>query len=337
MSAAERARRIADFLAKQGWAASERRPLAGDASFRRYERLTLGQKRAVLMDAPPPQENVRPFIAIDRLLAGAGLAVPTIYGADEEAGLLLLEDLGDDTYTRLLARGEPEIPLYELAVDLLIELHRRLPLERLAGVPAFEDAMALRQVKLLLEWYWPATQGEVAPAATIVAFEAAWRSVLALWRRSPRGLVLFDYHVDNLMLLAGRSGIASVGLLDFQDAVVGPRPFDLVSLIDDARRDVPADLAAALMARYLAAFADLDGAVFAAAYAACGAQRHTRILGTFTRLWRRDGKPGYLAFIPRVWRQLEAQLTHPALAPLADWFARYLPPERRIVPLAQRT
>jgi aminoglycoside/choline kinase family phosphotransferase len=336
MSATGRACKIADFLAAQGWAMGKRTPLAGDASFRRYERLTRGSDRAVLMDAAPPQENVRPFIAIDRLLAGAGLAVPKIYGADEEAGLLLLEDMGDDTYTRLLARGESQTPLYELAIDLLIELHRRLPPEKLAGVPAFEDDMAMRQVTLLLEWYWPATQASAAPPAAVAAFEAAWRVVLALWRRSARGLVLFDYHVDNLMLLAGRSGIASVGLLDFQDAVVGSRSFDLVSLIDDARRDVPADLAAALTARYLAAFPGLDRAAFAAAYAASGAQRHTRILGTFTRLCRRDGKPAYLAFIPRVWRQLEACLGHPDLAPLAEWFARYLPPERRIVPLVQR-
>lgn len=335
MSGADRAWQIAAFLQAQGWAAAERRPLAGDASFRRYERLTRGKERAVLMDAAPPQENVRPFIAIDRLLAGAGLAVPAIYGADEAAGLLLLEDMGDDTYTRLLARGESEAHLYGLAVDLLIELHRRLPVGKLASVPAFEDATALRQVKLLLEWYWPATQGQPAPEKAITDFEAAWRPVLALFRQTPPGLVLFDYHVDNLMLLAGRSGIASVGLLDFQDAVVGPRGFDLVSLIDDARRDVPSDLSAGLMARYLAAFPDLDRDAFAAAYAASGAQRHTRILGTFTRLCRRDGKPAYLAFIPRVWRQLEDRLAHPALAPLDAWFQHYLPPARRIVPLAQ--
>ena len=331
----ERARQIAAFLDAQGWGRSERAPLAGDASFRRYERLRRGADRAVLMDAPPPQENVRPFIAIDRLLAGAGLAVPAIHGADEEAGLLLLEDLGDDTYTRLLARGEPEERLYDLAVDLLIELHRRLPPERLAAVPVFEEAAALRQVKLLLEWYWPATQPAPLPPQAVEEFESAWRQVLGLWQRSPKGLVLFDYHVDNLMLLAGRSGVAAVGLLDFQDAVLGPRSFDLVSLIDDARRDVPADLAASLMARYLAAFSDLDRAAFAASYAASGAQRHTRILGTFTRLCRRDHKPGYLTFIPRVWRQLEAQLAHPALAPLAAWYGRYLPPERRSVPPVQ--
>jgi len=201
-------------------------------------------------------------------------------------------------------------------------------------VPRFEEAAALRQVKLLLEWYWPATQaGPVSPSAA-AEFEAAWKNVFALWQRAPQGLVLFDYHVDNLMLLAGRSGVASIGLLDFQDAVVGPRSFDLVSLIDDARRDVAPALARNLMARYLAAFPGLDRAGFAAAFAASGAQRHTRILGTFTRLCRRDHKPAYLAFIPRVWRQLEAQLAHPDLAPLAGWFARHLPPEKRTVPSA---
>jgi aminoglycoside/choline kinase family phosphotransferase len=192
-------------------------------------------------------------------------------------------------------------------------------------------------VKLLLEWYWPATQGGPAPEAAMRQFETAFRAVLALWQKSPRGLVLFDYHVDNLMLLPGRSGVAAVGLLDLQDAVVGPRAFDLISLIDDARRDVPSELARHLMARYLDAFPDLDRTAFAAAYAASGAQRHTRILGTFTRLCHRDGKPGYLAFIPRVWRQLEACLSHPALAPLADWFERYLPPARRSVPPVHRS
>ena len=332
MSKPERDQRIAAFLAVHGWDRAERRPLAGDASFRRYERLLLNGRPMVLMDAPPPQENVRPFIAIARILADVGLAVPLIHAADEEAGLLLLEDFGDDTYTRLLARGEPERRLYELAVDLLIALHRGVTAESLAQVPRFDMARALRDVGLLLDWYWPAIRGKEAPAKTRAEFEAAWREALALWRRVPESLVLFDYHVDNLMLLRGRKGIDAIGLLDFQDAMRGPRPFDLVSLIDDARRDVPADLAGDLHRRYLAAFPELDVAAFEAAYAACGAERHTRILGTFTRLSWRDGKHGYLAFMPRVWRQLEARLAHPALAPVAQWFQRYLPASARAVP-----
>jgi len=332
MSKPERARRIADFLAAQGWGGAVRRPLAGDASFRRYERLMLDGRPLVLMDAPPPQEDVRPFMTVARLLADIGLAVPRIYAADEEAGLLLLEDFGDDTYTRLLARGESERRLYELAVDLLIALHRGMTRQALAQLPPFDRARAMRDVGLLLDWYWPAVRGKEAPAKTRAEFEAAWHEALVLWQRVPESLVLFDYHVDNLMLLEGRSGIDAIGLLDFQDAMRGPLPFDLVSLIDDARRDVPADLARDLHRRYLAAFPALDAAAFEAAYAACGAERHTRILGTFTRLSRRDGKHGYLAFMPRVWRQLEARLAHPALAPLAQWFERHLPPSARGVP-----
>src|SRR5258706_2161559 len=154
---------------------AERRPLAGDASFRRYGRLPRGRERAVLMDAPPPRENVRPFIAIDRLLAGVGLAVPAIFAGDAEAGLLLLEDLGDDTYTRLLARGESEARLYRLAVDLLIELHRRLPVEKLQALPPFEEATALRPANLLLDWCWPANKGGPAPERARADFAAAMR------------------------------------------------------------------------------------------------------------------------------------------------------------------
>jgi N-acetylmuramate 1-kinase len=334
MSEPERDQRIAAFLAAHGWGRAERRPLAGDASFRRYERLLLDGRPMVLMDAPPPQENVRPFMAIARLLAEVGLAVPAIHAADAEAGLLLLEDFGDDTYTRLLARGEPERQLYELAVDLLIALHRGVRAEALKHVPPFDMVQALGEVERMLDWYWPAATGQPASAKLRAEFEAVWREVLLLWRRTPQSLVLYDYHVDNLMLLRGRSGVGAVGLLDFQDAMRGPRPFDLVSLIDDARRDVPADLADDLHRRYLAAFPELDVAAFEAAYAACGAERHTRILGTFARLSRRDGKHGYLAFIPRVWRQLEARLAHPALAPVAQWFQHHLPASARKAPAA---
>jgi aminoglycoside/choline kinase family phosphotransferase len=323
---------IDGFLAAAGWGAAQRRPITGDASFRRYERLTRQGESAVLMDAPPP-ENVRPFLAVARLLGRAGFAVPAILAADESAGLLLLEDFGDDTYTRLLAQGESETHLYELAVDLLIEL-RRLPLETLRALPVFDEPRTMEGLGRFLDWYWPAVQGAPAPADAAEAFTAAWRSVLPLWEKVPVGLVHYDYHVDNLIMRAGRSGIAAVGLLDFQDALRGPCCFDLVSLIDDARRDVSRELGARLIERYLAAFPELDRAGFDAAYALSGAQRDTRILGNFARLLKRDGKPGYLVHMPRVWRQLEGQLAHPALAPVAAWFDRYLPPHRRRTPEA---
>lgn len=328
-----RAGLIEEFLAAAGWRAAARRPITGDASFRRYERLSDASRTAVLMDAPPP-ENVRPFLTVARLLGTAGFAVPAILAAHETAGLLLLEDFGDDTYTRLLARGDSEEHLYELAVDLLIELRRRFPIEALAVLPVFDEARAMEGVGRFLDWYWPAVQGAPAPATAAEDFNAAWRMVLPLWDQVPVGLVHYDYHVDNLIMRAGLSGIAAVGLLDFQDAVRGPCCFDLVSLIDDARRDVSRELGGRLIERYLAGFPELDRAGFEAAYALSGAQRDTRILGNFARLLKRDGKPGYLVHMPRVWRQLEAQLAHPALTPVASWFDRYLPPERRRTPEA---
>ena len=324
---------IASFLAGAGWGGAARRPLTGDASFRRYERLALGAQTAILMDAPPP-EDVGRFLAVAELLREAGFAVPAIRAADDTAGLLLLEDFGDDTYTRLLAEGESELRLYELATDLLIELRRRLPIERLSALPLFDEARTIEGLNRFIEWYWPAVEGVPAPAAAAESFFAAWRSVLPLWERVPAGLVHYDYHVDNLIMLAGREGMEAVGLLDFQDAMRGPVGFDLVSLIDDARRDVSPALGARLVERYLAAFPEQDPVSFAAAYALSGAQRDTRILGNFARLLKRDGKPGYLAFVPRVWRQLEAQLRHPALAPVASWFDRHFPPHRRRTPEA---
>lgn len=332
MSAA-RAGEIASFLAGAGWDGAARRPLAGDASFRRYERLARGAATAILMDAPPP-ENVRPFLAVAELLRQAEFAVPAIRAADEAAGLLLLEDFGDDTYTRLLAEGESELRLYELATDLLIELRRRLPIERLSTLPLFDEARTIEGLNRFIEWYWPAVEGTPAPTAAAESFFAAWRRVLPLWERVPAGLVHYDYHVDNLIMLAGREGMEAVGLLDFQDAMRGPVGFDLVSLIDDARRDVSPALGTNLVERYLAAFPELDRPRFAAAYALSGAQRDTRILGNFARLLKRDGKPGYLAHVPRVWRQLEAQLRHPALAPVAEWFEKHMPPARRRTPKA---
>jgi hypothetical protein len=324
---------IADFLRAQGWDPASRRPLAGDASFRRYDRLIEGDRRAVLMDAPPPQENVRPFLKVARLLAGMGLSAPRVFAADEAAGLLLLEDLGDDTYTRLIARGTDERMLYMLATDVVIELHRRLPAPAFDELPRFDEPRALREVSLLLDWYWPARLGEAVPEMVRETYIEAWRQVLP-WALAPasgvaQSIALFDYHVDNLLWLPERPGAAACGLLDFQDAVIAPVTFDLVSLLEDVRRDVAPEIAAAAIARYLAAFPGIDGNAYAAAYAVIGAQRNCRIAGTFTRLWKRDGKPAYLVFMKRVWRLIEGDIAHPALAPLAAWFASHLPPELR--------
>lgn len=330
----DRSALIDRFLADNGWGDGDRGPLADDASFRRYERLTRGGERAVLMDAPPPQEDVRPFAAISGVLQDLGFSAPEIRARDVENGLLLLEDLGDMTYTRVLADGGDEEALYTLAVDVLIELHRRFD-GAAADIPAYDDARLLDEVALLVDWYLPAVTGAPLSPAARDEYLALWQAALAAARAAPSSLVLRDFHVDNLMLLDDRSGVRACGLLDFQDAVIGPVTYDLASLFEDARRDVPPDLAARLMDRYLAAFPALDRGTVAASYAVLAAQRSAKILGIFTRLDRRDGKPVYLKHIPRVWRWLEGDLTHPALADLKAWFDDTVPPSLRRTPAPQ--
>lgn len=328
----ERDQAIAAFLRRAGWGDAARRRLAGDASFRKYERLEGPRRRAVLMDAPPPKEDVRPFLAVTRHLARLGLSAPRVLAEDIAEGLLLLEDLGDDTYTRCLAAGADETALYALAVDTLVELHRRFVVADAPDIKRFELPQALREVGLLLDWYWPAVMGSPAAPGLRASYLAAWENVLPATRGIPDSLALFDFHVDNLMWLRERSGAAACGLLDFQDAVIAPVAFDLVSLLEDARRDVPAPLVAAMRQRYLAAFPNLDPAAFDAAYSIIGAQRNTRIIAVFTRLLVRDGKPQYLPHIPRVWRLLEGDLRHAALAPVRAWFDRHMPSSTRIIP-----
>lgn len=331
----DRSMLIDRFLADNGWGDGDRGPLADDASFRRYERLTRGAERAVLMDAPPPQEDVRPFAAIAGVLQDLGFSAPEIRARDVENGLLLLEDLGDTTYTRVLADGGDEEALYTLAVDVLIELHRRFN-GGAADIPDYDDARLLDEAALLVDWYLPAVTGAPLSTAARDEYLALWQAALAAARAAPSSLVLRDFHVDNLMLLDDRSGVRACGLLDFQDAVIGPVTYDLASLFEDARRDVPPGLAARLMDRYFAAFPTLDRGTVEASYAVLAAQRSAKILGIFTRLDRRDGKPVYLEHIPRVWHWLEGDLTHPALAGLKAWFDDTLPPSLRRTPAPQR-
>lgn len=331
---ADRQAIIAAFLAAAGWGDAARAPLAGDASFRRYCRLSRNGASAMLMDAPPPQEDVRPYLAVARLLRGLELSAPAVLAAEEAAGLLLLEDFGDDTYTRLLAKDADEAALYGLAVDALIALHRRFTPALAPDLPPYDAARLLAEAALLVDWYLPAITGEPTPEPVRQSYFALWRELLPLASAVPATLVLRDYHVDNLMRVPGRSGLAACGLLDFQDAVLGPVSYDLVSLLEDARRDVAPDLAAAMRARYLAAFPELDRAAFAASYAVLGAQRNCKIVGIFTRLSRRDGKPNYLAHMPRVWRLIAEDMQHPALAPLRRWLDTHIPLERRVTPKA---
>lgn len=328
---ADRQHHIQAFLADHGWGGCEEGLLAADASFRSYRRLVDGSRRAVLMDAPPPNEDVRPFARLSDHLCRLGFSAPRVLAEDSEAGLLLLEDLGDDTYTRLLNRGAEPGPLYALATDVLIDLHRRAEAVP-AGLPAYDAARYLEEACLLTDWYLPAVLGEPASASVRQDYVAAWLDVLEGIDGEPRTLVLRDYHVDNLMRIPRRPGVRACGLLDFQDAVAGPAAYDLMSLLEDARRDVPSGLKDAMLDRYLGAFPRLDRAALTETFTVLAAQRHAKVIGIFTRLCVRDGKPAYLRHIPRVWRLLNSALAAPRLAPVARWFACHLPPEARAVP-----
>ena len=330
---AERGAVIDAFLAAEGWIAAERRPLAGDASFRRYERLQDATRRAVLMDAPPPQENVAPFARLARHLSSLGYSAPEILAEAQSDGLLLIEDFGDATFAKLLDDGTEPEPLYGAAVDLLTDLHRRPAAETVpAGLAALDAERLVDEACLLTDWYMPALFDQPTPADVRAAFRTAWHEAISAMEGGGTTLVLMDFFAENLMWLAERNGLAACGLLDFQDALAGPAIYDLVSLLEDERRDLADDLAARLIERYRAAVGSRGDVDFAVSYAVLGAQRHTKNLGVFTRLCVRDGKPGYLDHVPRMWRWLERGLSESALAPVAAWFDHHLPADRRVVP-----
>lgn len=313
----ERRALIARFLDDHGFNAVVRVPLAGDASFRRYERLEGGPRPAVLMDAPPEQNDVRPFLRVGEHLRQSGYSAPEVIAADAVAGLVLLEDLGDRSFNRAIGAGADERVLYTAAIDLLVELQRQ---PALADLPAYDDAKFLAEAALLVEWYAPGLD-----EAAAAQYGEIWRELLPLARAGPDRFVYVDYHADNLFWLPERAGIARVGLLDFQDARLGPPAYDLVSLLEDARRDLEPGLPHAMIERYLRLRPELDRHAFEAGYALLGAQRNAKILGLFSRLALRDGKKYYLNLQNRVLNHLLRDVAHPALAPLADWFRRHLP------------
>ncbi len=331
----DRATALDEFLARAGWQAAERRPLPGDASFRRYTRLVNGTQTAMLMDAPPPHNDAPQFLKIAEHLLAAGYSAPRILDRDAEQGFLLLEDLGDQTFTRALAAGAKERSLYTAAVDLLISLHQGDAAVLTAGVPPYDDRVLQVELDLFTHWYLPAVSGLSVDPDQRDVYRDIWAALLPVARLIPETLVLRDYHVDNLMVL-DRPPPKSVGLLDFQDALRGPALYDLVSLLRDARRDVAPELIAELSARYLAAFPEVDALNFNAAFACLSVQRNLKIIGIFTRLARRDGKPGYLKHIPRCWRMIEADSQHPALAPIVVWLDRVIPAEYRVIPNGDR-
>lgn len=311
------------FVAANGWADGSESLLAGDASFRTYYRLGRGDRTAVVMDAPPPREDVRPFVRIGRHLRRLGLSAPEIHAVDEENGFLLLEDLGDATFARVLASGGDEGLLYERATDVLVALHASGTAALLPGLDVYLGEALIEAAMLLPEWYVAAARGRPADEGETTGYRAAWRACLSNLPRMSPTLMLRDYHKDNLVWLPQRRGVQRCGVLDFQDAQQGHCAYDLASLLEDARRDVGPAVREACVARFVAQ-TGVDEADFRAGLAVMAAQRHARILGLFLRLSRRDGKAEYLAHLPRVWRQFEQAVRHDALAPLRAWIGRVL-------------
>lgn len=320
---------IRAFLGASGWCDAVRDPIPGDASFRRYERLQKGDLHAILMDAPPERENTSLFVNAQRYFEYAGYSAPRILHASAEEGLLLLEDYGNDSVS-LHVRQAPddEAPIYRDAVALLAKMAEQgLSQVEASGsrFPAYSPELLEQEAMLLAQWLLP----EILPVAEVVeaveAYATVWRELLAEADISPQVVTHRDYHADNLFLLSERQGIARIGLLDFQDAVLGRPAYDLVSLLEDARRDV----SPRVVEENLCFFAQETGTAWdtlSREYAFYGAQRNAKILGIFTRLYRRDGKPRYLGLLPRVWKYFEGNLRHPSMEPLLAWRQRYITP-----------
>jgi hypothetical protein len=348
---AERLAAIRRFLASTSYAEAKRVRIQGDASTRSYERLRIGDKRAILMNAPrrpdgPPvrdgkpysaivhlAEDVKPFVAMANGLRRLGLSAPRVYEADIDEGLLIIEDLGGE----LVVEGNPPAPIeerYVAAVDVLLALHdgnlpATLPIAPRVQhhLPRYDMDAFLVEAELLLDWYLPSLGSQVSETARTVYAET-WRAALQPVIDSDPTWVLRDFHSPNLLWLPNRQGVARVGLLDFQDAMVGPTAYDLASLLHDARVDVPDELEVMLLTRYVQrrrANPEFDPPDFIRSYATLAAQRATKILGIFARLDRRDGKPQYLRHIPRVWSYLQRSLAHPSLATLNDWYGTHVP------------
>ena len=327
-----RDRLIEQFLKQHGYDWQDARPLAQDASFRRYLRLPGNDVlagNAVLMDAPPP-DNVRPFLTIAGHIHALGLSAPRIIASDAANGLVIEEDLGDDLYSTVMT-PDNAASLLEAAIDALVVIQRAPPP---VGLPAWDRAvMRDTACGTLFDWWWPAMHATHAPAAARADISEALSTILSHLEPGPTCFVHRDFFAGNLLWLPDRSGARQTGIIDFQGAANGHPAYDLVSLLQDARRDMPAEWEAAAITHYLAARPELDPAVFRAAYAVCAAQRHLRVACQWVRLARRDHRPEYLIHGPRTWRLLTRALREPATVPLAAALDRWVPePLRRNPP-----
>jgi len=351
------ARTIEEFVNATEFAGGDLKKLAGDASARRYARVALGGKTAMVMDTPPEGENFPAFVQIAEHLLNAGYSAPKVMARDMENGFLLLEDLGDDSFSKLCCHlalvagsefennistrpryknGVTELELYETAIDLLAEWKINTRHSREGGnlflqIPAFAGMTKntyLREVSLFPDWYLPRIFSEEKVANLRAEYMQIWEEILANSALAQNIFVHRDFHADNLMWLPEREGVKKVGLLDFQDALLGDAAYDMVSLLEDARRDVAPELAQKMIERYLQQ-TDVDEKKFRNSYSILGAQRNLKIIGIFVRLFVRDGKENYLRFLPRVWAHLERDLQHESLKVLRKWLDKNVPAEFR--------
>jgi aminoglycoside/choline kinase family phosphotransferase len=311
----EREDLLDQFLEKHGLEEDELLPLAGDASQRRYFLLS----HALIMDAAPPHEDTKTFENITQLLQEAGLTVPKIYAADHKNGFMLLEDFGDLTYRKALQDNYEESLIYKETINSLAHLHKKMKKNN-ADLPFYDLDLFLDRASLFTQWSdLPLSQGAKDD------FKGLWTEAFQNQPAVPQRLMLRDVMVDNLFWLPHEEGHNRCGFIDYQDARWGPVTYDLVSLLEDARRDVAPDFAQSMLTVYFSHFPKLSREDFMASYCLWGAQRSTRILGVFSRLAKRDGKPKYLEHVPRVWAYLERDLQHPSLADLKDWFEKVRP------------
>ncbi|MEQ1716870.1 MAG: tRNA (adenosine(37)-N6)-threonylcarbamoyltransferase complex ATPase subunit type 1 TsaE [Hyphomicrobium sp.] len=357
---------IRRFLERSGWGGpgTHLSYLQGDASPRRYARLVREDgAKAILMDSPkqpdgPPvrdglpysriahlAEDVRPFVAIAEALRAQGLTTPQILAHDLDGGFLVIEDFGDHVFGREVSEGHDQLDLWRRGVDTLATIAATPPPAKMplpdgttCALPPMDHGALQIEAELLIDWYWPAVYGACVPDAARQDFVARWRRIFDRLDASPKGWALRDYHSPNLIALENRTSPCDVGLIDFQDALLGPKAYDLVSLLQDARLDVPQTIERQLLAHYIdrvqAADPGFDAASFRFSYAALGAQRNTKILGIFARLAKRDGKRQYLAHIPRIWGYLARDLDHVELASLRVWYDTHFPAEARLRPLS---
>lgn len=355
-----------DFLMASGWGDASVTPLPGDASTRRYARLARGDESHMLMDQPqgaeaptaPPDASEAErqalgynavarlagadcarFAAVSAYLRQQGLAAPQVLAADHAQGFAVLEDLGDALFADVLAQGGDEKALYQAAVEVLARIHANdAPTQLSADKPlfAYDQTALTAEADLLIDWFMPLALGRDASEAEKREHRVLWKAALVEIEGGRRVFVHRDYHAQNLLWLPQRDGVARVGLIDFQDAVAGSPAYDLISLTEDARRDVSPELAEIAIRHYLETMAaqgmPVDEAQFRREMAVMAAQRNAKIVGIFARLYKRDGKPRYLAYLPRVWTYLERDLSHPALADLRQWYDRVIPRDKRAIP-----